>query len=552
MALHAACHVPFHSRPRLLRSAGRMGPCSVAVPQSRVYAFLHPTTHTRQCLQTRCAACYAPQPAVCCLGANSVVSCCLPAVVFWGAPLMALHEAIRSRATSVRVRCLSPATHEQIERMGGSCAICWGGMTATAGAGAAASSSAATAAAPAAERPAVLAATTGPERAAASAGAAVASRSTDAATARADGGATTASAPAVAKQLVPDRVRNGSLAVGLERTGSGVEAAADREAEHSGSEGSEMSDEGEGDNSEDSSEEGEESETGEGFALPCGHAYHAPCLAQWLHQCATQGQAPKCPMCSTVIELEVRWRLPLPWNVRGAADALGLDAAGHGGHGHMHAIGAHAAHHHARADVDLIEAAAQLAGANPALRVVGLLEHQRELQALLADMPMWVPPPGPAAQQGALALPLVIEAGAGAPNGAVGGNGGALLGAGERERERGDVDGGRAPRVRIGRQAAAAAVVAPLLRQAAPAAAAAEPAAGPARPVPAPHQQLQGGQQQQGVVAQLLQQVQQQQQVQAQQQQQVQQQLAATQERLAHMRQVRSDQVCMAVHCACM
>ncbi len=62
------------------------------------------------------------------------------------------------------------------------------------------------------------------------------------------------------------------------------------------------------------SEEEEDEAAGEGFSLPCGHAYHHDCLHQWLRQCHSQGTTPVCPMCQAVIKLEVKWLFPFfPW-----------------------------------------------------------------------------------------------------------------------------------------------------------------------------------------------------------------------------------------------
>ncbi|CAD7698420.1 unnamed protein product [Ostreobium quekettii] len=49
-----------------------------------------------------------------------------------------------------------------------------------------------------------------------------------------------------------------------------------------------------------------------GSALPCGHAFHAACLTQWMDQCLVQQRAPKCPMCQSDIQYRVcvRW----PWS----------------------------------------------------------------------------------------------------------------------------------------------------------------------------------------------------------------------------------------------
>lgn len=99
----------------------------------------------------------------------------------------------------------------------------------------------------------------------------------------------------------------------------------------------------------------------DGYALPCGHAYHKVCLTQWLHQCHAQGVAPTCPMCQQTILLEVKWRFPYPW--RAPRDALDLTG-----------------------DLD-INFDAQHPG-----HQAGIPDHQRELQELLQDMPHIMPP----------------------------------------------------------------------------------------------------------------------------------------------------------------
>uniref|UniRef100_A0A7R9VBC0 RING-type domain-containing protein n=1 Tax=Chlamydomonas euryale TaxID=1486919 RepID=A0A7R9VBC0_9CHLO len=119
----------------------------------------------------------------------------------------------------------------------------------------------------------------------------------------------------------------------------------------------------------------------DGFSLPCGHAYHHVCLHQWLHQCHAQGTTPTCPMCQAAIELQVMWQLPL-LSRHGRADGLVLPPDGGVGAGG-----------------DGLEAAPLMINPNDAvnpehLHLLGLLDHQRELQEMLRDMPQILPPEG--------------------------------------------------------------------------------------------------------------------------------------------------------------
>eukprot|EP00798_Chlamydomonas_sp_ICE-L_P023003 gene23003-30195_t len=108
-----------------------------------------------------------------------------------------------------------------------------------------------------------------------------------------------------------------------------------------------------------------------GYSLPCGHAYHHTCLTQWLHQCHAQGVAPTCPMCQVDIKLEVKWRFPYPWHP--PANQLGINGAEPPPVPPPERDGARVQRRRNRPQAGL--------------QIIGMLEHQRELQDLLLDMP---------------------------------------------------------------------------------------------------------------------------------------------------------------------
>jgi len=65
-------------------------------------------------------------PAVCWgYGAGFVFSM-FASVVFWAGPILKMVERIKKVATEVRPLHWHPATEEEVDRMGGNCAICWG------------------------------------------------------------------------------------------------------------------------------------------------------------------------------------------------------------------------------------------------------------------------------------------------------------------------------------------------------------------------------------------------------------------------------------------
>ncbi|PSC68550.1 E3 ubiquitin-ligase synoviolin [Micractinium conductrix] len=102
-------------------------------------------------------------PAICwAYGAGALFSSFV-SVVFWTGPLVRAVERVRNAATSVQPRQWHAATSEEVERMAGQCAICWGDMPVpSGGAGGSAGSSVATAGGAAETVPPAQAAAAGP------------------------------------------------------------------------------------------------------------------------------------------------------------------------------------------------------------------------------------------------------------------------------------------------------------------------------------------------------------------------------------------------------
>lgn len=72
-------------------------------------------------------------PAVCWgYGAGAVFST-FASIVFWAGPVLRLIEKLKRVATEVRPVSWHPATEEEVERMGGNCAICWGDILSVSG-----------------------------------------------------------------------------------------------------------------------------------------------------------------------------------------------------------------------------------------------------------------------------------------------------------------------------------------------------------------------------------------------------------------------------------
>ncbi|KXZ41740.1 hypothetical protein GPECTOR_299g810 [Gonium pectorale] len=316
-------------------------------------------------------------PAVCWLYNAGIIFSIFVSVVFWGGPLLALYDSVRAALREVSIKSLSPATPEQVERMGGSCAICWGDMVAghshsqqgqtqgqaqSQGAGGVAPSFSAAAAGGGGEGPPAPGGGPASGDETLEAGGRIPSAGT-ASTSIATGG---------------DGAAGGSGTTGATPVPCSVPLAAAAEPE------------------------GEA-----GVALCCGHAYHHACLVQWMEQCSSSGVTPTCPMCQRGIQLQVRWRLP-PFLrraaggvaagagagagtarlLRGGAGAAAAAAAGGrlaagGGPG----PGVAAAAAELAAGEELLNAVRHFAGVDAGLQVVGLLEHQRELQELLHEAP---------------------------------------------------------------------------------------------------------------------------------------------------------------------
>lgn len=78
-------------------------------------------------------------PAVCWAYGAGMVFSSFASVIFWTGPVLRAVEQLRSVATEVQPQEWHPATPQELDRMGSSCAICWGSLTAAPGDGAPAS-----------------------------------------------------------------------------------------------------------------------------------------------------------------------------------------------------------------------------------------------------------------------------------------------------------------------------------------------------------------------------------------------------------------------------
>jgi len=337
-------------------------------------------------------------PAVCWIYGAGFIFSTFVSVVFWGGPALQFYESLRTAISVVRICSLKPATEAEIERMGGNCAICWGEMMA---AGASRKSTTHSAPQPHQEVRRRSAEQQQPARSSLSRSSSQSrnSISHDAA----DGGvagSTTAGAAAGAAGHVGRPGSDASAPVAGNATqGAARNTAADQAAAAAAAAVAAGFPEGRVLPQQQPpaavaailNQLDEQQQQGggagvEGVGLPCGHAYHHACLTQWLHQCHAQGVSPTCPMCQATIQLEVHWRFPYPWKVQ---DQNVL-----------------AAEQHAPEVENPLLANMPLHLNNlGGMQMLGLLDHQRELQELLQDMPQILPPEGLAVPQAELPPP---------------------------------------------------------------------------------------------------------------------------------------------------
>ncbi|GBF89171.1 hypothetical protein Rsub_01888 [Raphidocelis subcapitata] len=272
-------HVAFHEPPAAaVRMVVVNGAVSAAFQAAILYSF----------------------PAVCWYFGAGLLFSSFVTFIFWGAAAGRVYTWASRRLVSVTtsVRSLRPAGPAEVERMGGSCAICWGGMKAAGGAAAAAGGAAAAAA--------------------------DASRGSGGQQAQPAGqqAAQQQAADAREQQEGVERQPEERPLQQQEQEQQQEEQqqppqqqdAARRAEERPRSRSARPALPGE-----------EEEEDLEGVALPCTHAYHAHCLHTWLEQCRSLGNSVRCPMCQAGVSLDVRWRFHLPPRPR--ADGGGDEAA---------------------------------------------------------------------------------------------------------------------------------------------------------------------------------------------------------------------------------
>jgi hypothetical protein len=195
-------------------------------------------------------------PGVCWAYGAGFVFSSFASVVFWSAPLLRMVERLRSVASDVEPEEWHPATPAEVERMGGTCPICWGSI-AVADAAATANGS------------------VPPEH----------------------------GLQQQQQQQQGEQDQEGDRGQGMSRGASNTRTAGvNRPASDQGrSESNATAEEGAGD----------AGRSVPAAGLPCGHAYHRHCLQEWLASCHAQSRPPRCPMCQANVPIQVRWRVPL-------------------------------------------------------------------------------------------------------------------------------------------------------------------------------------------------------------------------------------------------
>ncbi|RMZ56490.1 hypothetical protein APUTEX25_001337, partial [Auxenochlorella protothecoides] len=202
-------------------------------------------------------------PAVCWVYDAGIVFSTFASIVFWSGPLRGAVEKVRSTAASVEPHGWRHATAAEVERMGGQCAVCWGTLGPEAAEVAEVSA------------PAAGGDTAGAEGANSEPGSPPA----------------TSPAPRPARSWLSDRSAALRQAASAALSGRGpLDLRTEEEV--------------------DSAESAARWAAVDAMALPCGHAYHADCILQWLQQCFSQGRVPTCPMCQATIALRVRYHWP--------------------------------------------------------------------------------------------------------------------------------------------------------------------------------------------------------------------------------------------------
>ena len=259
------------------------------------------------------------------LNGDYLFVCLVPAVVFWGGPLLVLYDTMRSNMCSVHIKLLHPATAAELERMGGNCAICWAEMTTEEESGPEArpltdvdDDSSEDSSSESSDGSDESTSEVGENGVIAGAG------EVRGAQGAAGEGAAGAGAPEMIAAAVGGGGGGGRAPAAAAAAGGGVEEAQAEAAAAAALPAHAAAAEHPAWMSELSSQPAMPTK---GHALPCGHAFHHACLTQWLQQCHAQGVPATCPMCQRLIQLEVKWHVPVPWGRKGRGAGPGGAAA---------------------------------------------------------------------------------------------------------------------------------------------------------------------------------------------------------------------------------